>query len=150
MKKPVILATCILFAALGAALSLDQLVYERRVIIEYASPGTSPILANGFDYTIPGDGTWQAELIPNRPAVSLQGIPILIDTAVGILYEDPKGSIQGSGKRFSKGPWSHSIGHPFVTFRAVRHRNIRIWFSSSIAGVTSPKIDDKVRIFRIE
>jgi hypothetical protein len=141
---------CGLCLAFLAGAQLDQVAYERRVIIKYAAPGSNPAQANGFDYTLPAAGTFQVEIIPDRVSLSIHGIPIVIDAAIGILFEDKKGHLSRGAKRYKQGPWRHGIGNAFVTFKTTTGQKIRIWYSASIGGMPCPEVWGKVRIFRIE
>lgn len=149
-KKWVLPGIFILIFSLSKISPFEQRVYERRVVIKYAAPGSNPAQVDGFNYTIPEKGTYQVEIIPNRPSIAIKGIQIPIDVAVGILYEDPNGKLRRGSKRYTKGPWSHGTGDTFATFTASKKQGIRVWFSSSFGGLPSPEIGGKVRIFRVE
>jgi hypothetical protein len=149
-KKIAMVFICWLCFGLLVIAQIDQVTYERRVVIKYAAPGSNPAHANGFDYTMPANGTFQVEIIPDRVSLSVHGIPIVIDVAVGILFEDPKGHLTRGKKRYTQGPWRQGIGNAFVTFKTTKGQKIRIWYSASIAGMPCPDVWGKVRIFRIE
>lgn len=140
----------ILFLVCFVMAQLDQMTYERRVVIKYAAPGSNPTQANGFDYTMPVKGTFQVEIIPDRVSLSISGVPIVVDVAVGILFQDPNGNLRRGSKRYKKGPWRHGIGNAFVTLKATKGQPLRIWYSASIGGMPCPNVWGKVRIFRIE
>lgn len=149
-KKIVMVFICCLCLAFLAIAQINQATYERRVVIKYAAPGSNPAHANGFDYTMPAAGTFQVEIIPDRVSLSIQGIPIVIDVAVGILFEDPNGHLVRGSKRYTQGPWRHGIGNAFVTIKTTKGQKIRVWYSASIGGMPCPEVWGKVRIFRIE
>ena len=149
-KKILMVLICCLCLVFLVIAQIDQATYERRVVIKYAAPGSNPALANGFDYSMPTKGTFQVGIIPDRVSLSIQGIPIVIDVAVGILFEDANGHLSRGSKRYKKGPWRHGIGSAFVTFKTTKGQKIRIWYSASIGGMPCPEVWGKVRIFRIE
>lgn len=149
-KKGLIVIISILMLAFFVTAQFDQMTYERRVVIKYAAPRSNPAQANGFDYTMPANGTFQVEIIPDRVSLSIYGIPIVVDAAVGILLRDPNGSLTRGNKRYKKGPWKHGIGNAFVNLKATKGQKVRIWYSASIGGMPCPDVWGKVRIFRIE
>jgi hypothetical protein len=149
-RKGAIIFIVSLFFAYVVYASFDQVTYERRVVIKYAAPGSNPAHVNGFSYTIPKDGTFQVEIIPDRVSATIHGIPIVVDVAVGVLYEDAGGNLRRGAKKFKKGPWRHGIGNAFITFKAVKGQQIRVWYSASLGGMPCPDGWGKVRIFRIE
>ncbi|UCH92318.1 MAG: hypothetical protein JSV88_18755 [Candidatus Aminicenantes bacterium] len=149
-RKKGLIIILILFLTFVNHAQFDQMTYERRVVIKYAAPGSNPAQANGFDYTMPAKGTFQVEIIPDRVSIAIQGIPIVIDVAVGILFENPNGKLRRGSKRYTKGPWKHGIGNAFVSFKATKGQQIRTWYSASVGGMPCPNVWGKVRIFRIE
>lgn len=79
MKKKKILMVFICWLCLSFLViaQIDQVAYERRVVIKYAAPGPNPAHANGFDYTMPANGIFQVEIIPIRIwySASIAGMP---------------------------------------------------------------------------
>ncbi len=149
-KKCIVLGIVIFVFTFPHIYAFEQKVYERRVIAKYAPPGSDPAQVEGFNYTIPETGTWQVEIIPDRVSLAIHGIPIVIDVAVGILFQVPDGTLRRGTTRYRKGPWRHGIGNAFVTIKISKDQQIRIWYSASIGGMPCPDVWGKVRIFRIE
>lgn len=142
------MAACLL-SFVPAFAQNNREVYQQRVVIQYAAPGSNPAQVNGFAWTAPQAGTYQVTIRPNRPSVVIKGLEVPIDVAVGILIPSPRGHYRGRGGRYADGGWRHGTGNTFVTRSFKQGQTVRIWYSSSIGGAPSPDIGGTVIIRRI-
>lgn len=137
----------VMFLIASALVSLStttfaQVVHEEHVVIDYAAPGSDPMRVRSITFTIPADGNYQAVVFPERPNVVIKGIEVPVDVAIGYMTRDASGA-------WRQRQWQHGTGNSFVNLRGMhRGTQVRIWFSSSIGGLPSPRIGGMVRILR--
>ena len=125
-----------------SATAIAQVVHEQHVVIDHAAPESDPMQAGSITYTIPADGNYQAIIFPERPNVVFKGIEVPVDVAIGYMTRDESGA-------WRQRNWQHGTGNSFVDLRGMRRgTQVRIWFSSSIGGLPSPRIGGMVRILR--
>ena len=134
----------LLFCIGGAITGYAQAVHEQHVVIDHAAPGSNPMQAQNIVFRIPSNGNYQAVIFPERPRVAIKGIDVPIDVAIGFMTRDRSGTWRPQ-------QWQHGTGNTFVDLKAMRAgTDVRIWYSSSIGGLPSPRIGGKVRIIRIQ
>lgn len=123
-------------------IAVAQVVHEQHVVIEYAAPGSDPGRVRSITFVIPEDGNYQAIIFPERPSIVIKGIEVPVDVAIGYMTRDESGA-------WRQRNWQHGTGNSFVDLRGMRRgTQVRIWFSSSIGGLPSPRIGGMVKILR--